>query len=81
MKYFLQTMMYLCLIISFLFILIGLKFSESAVQEASAAGFACFFGIMVRILQSEVQTQTSQEKKIETEKSCKGNCDNCNCIS
>jgi len=54
MKYFLQTMMYLSLIIALLFILVGIKFSESAVQEASAAGFACFFGIMVRILQAEL---------------------------
>lgn len=56
MKYFLQTLMYLCLIFSFLFIIVGLKFSESAVQEASAAGFACFFGILVRVLQAEVHT-------------------------
>ena len=81
MKYFLQTMMYLCLIFSFLFLIVGLRFSESAVQEASAAGFACFFGIMTRIIQSEIHNTKNVEKKIETEKSCKGNCDNCNCIS
>jgi hypothetical protein len=55
MKYFLQTMMFISLIIAFLFIIVGLKFSESAVQEASAAGFACFFGIIVRIIQAELQ--------------------------
>ena len=54
MKYFLQTVMYLTIIISILFIIIGLRFSESAVQEASAAGFACFFGILTRILQAEI---------------------------
>ena len=54
MKYFLQTMMFISLIIAFLFIIVGLKFSESAVQEASAAGFACFFGIVTRILQAEI---------------------------
>jgi hypothetical protein len=53
MKYFLQTMMFISLIIAFLFIIVGLKFSESAVQEASASGFACFFGIMARLLQAE----------------------------
>jgi len=53
MKYFLQTMMFISLIIAFLFIIVGLKFSESAVQEASAAGFACFFGIMARLIQAE----------------------------
>ena len=62
MKYFLQTMMYLSLIIAFLFILVGLKFSESAVQEASAAGFACFFGIMVRIIQAELQAEKGNDQ-------------------
>jgi hypothetical protein len=63
MKYFLQTVMFLTIIISILFITIGLKYSESAVQEASAAGFACFFGILTRILQAEIHQikETPQE--------------------
>jgi hypothetical protein len=53
MKEFLKIMMAISLIIAFFFLYVGLKFSESAVQEASASGFACFFGIVARILQSE----------------------------
>jgi hypothetical protein len=79
MKYFLQTLMYLCLIFSFLFIIIGLKFSESAVQEASAAGFACYFGILVRVLQAEVNKEKPNTEV--NKKECQGNCDNCSCIS
>ena len=65
MKYFLQTMMFISLIIAFLFIIVGLKFSESAVQEASAAGFACFFGIVTRILQAEIH-QIKEEPETES---------------
>ena len=79
MKYFLQTMMYLCLIFSFLFIVVGLKFSESAVQEASAAAFACYFGILVRVLQAETHN-LPKETKTE-DKCCGNNCEGCNCIS
>jgi len=53
MKEFYKTLMVICMIIAFIFLYIGLKFSESAVQEASASGFACFFGIMARIFQAE----------------------------
>ena len=55
MKILLQILMVISLILAFLFIIVGLKFSESSVQEASAAGFACFFGIIVRIIQAELQ--------------------------
>jgi hypothetical protein len=78
MKYFLQTMMYLCLIFSFLFLIVGLRFSESAVQEASAAGFACFFGIMTRIIQSEIHN-IKNVKDCECGTEC--DCQNCKCIS
>jgi len=53
MKQFYYTLMFIALIISFLFLIIGLKFAESAPQEASDAGFACAFGIICRILQAE----------------------------
>jgi|LakMenE18May11ns_1017448.scaffolds.fasta_scaffold5827489_1 hypothetical protein len=53
MKEFLKIMMAISLIIAFFFLYVGLKFSESALQEASASGFACFFGIVARILQAE----------------------------
>jgi hypothetical protein len=54
MKYLLQVAFYLLIIFSILFIIIGLKFSESAVQEASAAAFACYFGIMARLVQADL---------------------------
>jgi hypothetical protein len=76
MKYFLQTLMFLSLIISILFIIIGLKYSESAIQEASAAAFACYFGVIARLLQAE-----SHKVKVEKKKDCLGNCENCECIS
>ena len=60
MKVFLKTMMFFAIIFAILFIIVGLKFSESAVQEASAAAFACFFGIVTRILQAEIH-QTKEE--------------------
>ena len=78
MKYFLQTLMYLCLIFSFLFLIIGLRFSESAIQEASAAAFACYFGVLVRILQAETHNLSKETKD---KGKCSGNCESCNCIS
>jgi hypothetical protein len=54
MKYLLQVGFYLLIIISILFIIIGLRFSETAVQEASAAAFACYFGIMARLIQADL---------------------------
>jgi len=53
MKQFYYTIMFLALIMTFLFLIVGLKFAESAPQEASAAGFACAFGIIGRILQAQ----------------------------
>jgi hypothetical protein len=64
MKYFLKTVMFFTIIFAILFIIVGLKFSESAVQEASAAGFACFFGIVTRILQAEIH-QIKEEPETE----------------
>ena len=46
--------MVISLIVSFLFIIVGIKFSESAVQEASAAGFGCFWAIISRVIQAEI---------------------------
>jgi hypothetical protein len=79
MKYFLQTLMFLCLIFSFLFIIIGLRFSESAIQEASAAAFACYFGVLVRVLQAETHNISKEVKK--EDKCCGNGCQDCNCIS
>jgi uncharacterized membrane protein YagU involved in acid resistance len=64
MKYFLKTVMFFTIIFAILFIIVGLKFSESAVQESSAAGFACFFGIITRILQAEIH-QIKEEPETE----------------
>ena len=41
------------LLVTFFFVYVGIKLAESAVQEASAAGFACVFGIVSRVLQAE----------------------------
>jgi hypothetical protein len=54
MKYFLQVIFYLLIIFSIFTITIGLKYSESAIQEASSAAVACFFGVMSRIIQAEI---------------------------
>jgi hypothetical protein len=54
MKILLQILMVISLILAFLFILVGLKFSESSVQEASAAGFGCFWAIITRMIQAEI---------------------------
>jgi hypothetical protein len=54
MKILLQILMVISLILAFLFIIVGLKFSESAVQEASAAGFGCFWAIITRVIQAEI---------------------------
>ncbi len=53
MKQLFYVLMILCLAVTIFFLFIGLKLAESAVQEASAAGFACVFGIISRILQAE----------------------------
>jgi hypothetical protein len=54
MKYFLQFLLIICVIFAFLFISAGISYSQSAVQEASSAAFACFFGIIARMLQAEL---------------------------
>lgn len=54
MKVLLQISIVISLILAFLFIIVGIKFSESSVQEASAAGFGCFWAIIARILQAEI---------------------------
>jgi len=53
MKQFLYVFSIISLLITFFFVYVGLKHAESAVQEASAAGFACVFGIVSRVLQAE----------------------------
>jgi hypothetical protein len=53
MKQFFYVLMILSLLAVIFFLFVGLKFTESAVQEASAAGFACVFGIISRIFQAE----------------------------
>ena len=53
MKQFFYVLMILSLLTTAFFVFIGLKLAESAVQEASAAGFACVFGIISRIFQAE----------------------------
>ena len=59
MKVFLQILMIISLILAFLFIIVGIKFSESSVQEASAAGFGCFWAIIARVLQAEIHNINS----------------------
>ena len=54
MKQLFYALMTISILVSAFFLFVGLRLAESAVQEASAAGFACFFGIMVRILQAEL---------------------------
>jgi hypothetical protein len=53
MKQFFYVLMIITILITSFFVFVGLKLAESAVQEASAAGFACVFGIMSRIFQAE----------------------------
>lgn len=53
MKQFFYVLMILSLLITTFFLFVGLKLAESAVQESSAAGFACVFGIISRIFQAE----------------------------
>ena len=59
MKVFLQILMVISLILAFFFIIVGIKFSESSVQEASAAGFGCFWAIIARVIQAEIHNINS----------------------
>ena len=53
MKQFLYVLSFFSILATFFFVFVGLKLAESAVQESSAAGFACVFGIISRIFQAE----------------------------